>query len=177
VTRVTTIGVAIPIPEPYGSELKRCRLSFGDASASGIPTHVTLLPPTEVDETDLPAIESHLHEVAASRQPFVLHLRGTGSFRPVSPVVFIAVVEGISACEVLTNAVRSGPLERDLSFPYHPHVTVAQQVPDEALNAAFSALADFECTFSVRAFSLYVHGDDDMWRESQTFELAAAWVG
>jgi 2'-5' RNA ligase len=91
-------------------------------------------------------------------------------------VVFIAVVEGISACEVLTNAVRSGPLERDLSFPYHPHVTVAQQVPDEALNAAFSALADFECTFSVRAFSLYVHGDDDMWRESQTFELAAAWV-
>jgi 2'-5' RNA ligase len=176
VTRVTTIGVAIAIPEPYGSELQRCRISFGDASAGGIPTHVTLLPPTEVDDADLPAIESHLYDVAAGRRPFVLHLRGTGTFRPVSPVVFIAVVEGISACEVLTNAVRSGPLDRELSFPYHPHVTLAQQISDEALDAAFVALADFDCAFSVPAFSLYVHGDDDVWRESRTFELAAARV-
>jgi 2'-5' RNA ligase len=176
VTRVTTIGVAIAIPEPYGSELQRWRITFVYSSADGIATHVTLLPPTEVDEADLLTIESHLYDVAAGRRPFVLHLRGTGTFRPVSPVVFIAVVEGISACEVLTNVVRSGPLDRELSFPYHPHVTVAQQISDEALDAAFAALTDFDCTFSVEAFSLYVHGDDDVWRESRTFELAAARV-
>ena len=33
--------------------------------------------------------------------------------------------------------MRSGPLERELKFPYHPHVTVAHDLPEEALDRAF----------------------------------------
>ena len=46
---MATIGVAIAIPEPFGSELQRHRASFGDPQASAIPTHVTLVPPTDID--------------------------------------------------------------------------------------------------------------------------------
>ncbi len=41
-----TLGVSLVVPEPYGSLLQRRRAGFGDPAAHGIPTHVTLLPPT-----------------------------------------------------------------------------------------------------------------------------------
>ncbi len=66
-----------------------------------------------------------------------MHLRGTGTFRPVSPVVFVTVAEGISGCEQLASSVRRGPLAADLQFPYHPHVTVAHHLDDDTLDRAF----------------------------------------
>ena len=55
--RTRTIGVAIPIPEPYGRALQQVRESFGDPLARSIPTHITLLPPTEVAADDLDDID------------------------------------------------------------------------------------------------------------------------
>ena len=167
---MTTIGVAIPVPEPWASELQRYRAAFGDPLADAIPTHVTLVPPTAVED-ELTAIERHLAKVATTTEPFVLRLRGTGTFRPVSPVVFIAVAEGISSCEVLADAARSGMLAQPLAFPYHPHVTVAHDIDDQALDTAFDRLADYECLFEVEAFSLYVHGIDGVWRPQRSFPL------
>lgn len=166
-----TIGVAIAIPEPYGSELQRHRASFGDLQAYSIPTHVTLLPPTEVDDEGMPAVEAQLHAAAERTAPFRMHLRGTATFRPVSPVVFVAVTEGISSSEVLASRIRSGVLAQELSFPYHPHVTVAHDVDDAALDRAFDKLADFECSFDVSAFHLYLHGQDGVWRPVHEFAL------
>ena len=73
---------------------------------------------------------AHLARAASAVPPFDIHLRGTGTFRPVSPVVFVTLAEGISGCEVLADAVRQGPLEVDLHFPYHPHVTIAHHLDD-----------------------------------------------
>jgi 2'-5' RNA ligase len=86
-------------------------------------------------------------------------------------VVFVAVVEGISSCEQLASAVRQGPLAIDLSFPYHPHVTVAHDLHEEALDRAFGELADFECSFEVDDFHLYVHDDREGWRPTRNFAL------
>ena len=104
---------------------------------------------------------------------FRIHLRGSGTFRPVSPVVFINVVEGIGECEQLELAARSGVLAQDVRFHYHPHVTVAHEVPDEALDRAFVEMRDFEATFDVEALWLYEHGDDGVWRPQQQFPLRA----
>jgi 2'-5' RNA ligase len=167
---MTTIGVAIAVPEPWGTELQRHRAAFGDPSAEAIPTHVTLVPPTEVGDP-LEKVERHLGDVASVTDPFRLHLRGTATFRPTSPVVFVAISEGISACEMLAGAIRQGPLEQDLAFPYHPHVTVAHDIDDEALDWAFGQLADFSCVFDVVAFHLYLHGDDGVWRPERSYPL------
>jgi 2'-5' RNA ligase len=144
-----TIGVAIPIPEPYGSALQRVRESFGDPLARSIPTHITLLPPTEVAADDLDDIDKHLRTIAESEQPFDIHLRGTGTFHPVSPVVFVSVVLGISDCERVESRVRSGPLARDLTFPYHPHVTVAHDLPPDVLQRAFDEMGSYDVRFEV----------------------------
>ncbi|WP_207782664.1 2'-5' RNA ligase family protein [Phytoactinopolyspora limicola] len=170
-----TIGVALPIPEPYGSELQDWRRSFGDPLADAIPSHITLVPPTEIkDGSDhhYVQVQEHLAAVAASFPRFRVHLRGTATFMPVSPVVFVALAEGISACERLSMAIRTGPLPVELSFPYHPHVTVAHYLPDEAMRNAFKTLAGYEAVFDAIAFSLYEHGADGFWRRERDFHLA-----
>ena len=166
-----TIGVAVPIPEPWATELQDYRTSVGDLTATQIPTHITVIPPTEIEDADLPAIESHLADAAATVDTFDIHLRGTGSFRPVSPVVFVTVAEGISQCEVLANALRTGPLAVELSFPFHPHVTIAPPLDDTALDRAFRDLASFECRFEVDSFGLYVHDDGLGWHPTREFAL------
>lgn len=168
-TGLRTIGVAIAIPNPWGDVLQNWREKVGDPLARAIPTHVTLLPPTQVDPSALDRIERHLRGVAASEQAFDLHLRGTGTFRPVSPVVFVQLASGIAQCERLASSVRSGPLCRDLPFPYHPHVTVAHDLPDQSLDQAFDELSGFEARFAVSGFSLFEHGRDGVWRPQRYF--------
>ena len=166
------IGVAVAIPEPWASELQDYRTGVGDSMAATIPTHITLVPPTEVTDDELAEIEEHLVAVAAEVPAFDVHLRGTGTFRPVSPVVFVSLVEGISQCEQLADAVRRGPLAVDLAFPYHPHVTIAHDVAEGRLDQAFDELADFECEFGVEDFRLYVHDQERGWTPTRYFSLA-----
>ncbi|MFC6154380.1 2'-5' RNA ligase family protein [Nocardioides yefusunii] len=168
---MTTIGVAVAIPEPWGTRLQEYRTSLGDTTAHTIPTHITLIPPTEIDAADLPAVEQHLAEVSARHAAYRVHLRGTGTFRPVSPVVFVQVSEGIPGCEMLAADLRSGPLAVDLDFPYHPHVTIAHHLDDAGLDRAFTELADFDCAFSADEFHLYVHDDVTGWVPSRAFAL------
>lgn len=165
------IGVAIDIPEPWGSFLNRCRAAAGDPQAGYVPTHLTLLPPTEVDTDADDAVLAHLDRVATGHPPFHLLLRGTGTFRPVTEVVFVAVAAGISECERLAADVRSGPLARETTYPYHPHVTVAQDVPADALDAVFAELAGFEAAFEAASFRLFTHNGDRRWRPWRDFAL------
>ena len=163
------IGVAIGIPEPYGRELQGWREHLGDPNAHRIVPHVTLVPPTEVDSSLLPAIDEHLRTIAVSEASFDIRLRGSATFRPVSPVVFVPLVQGISECERLQARVRSGPLARDVSFPYHPHVTVAHDLPSDALDRAFDAVRGYDATFRVWGFTLFELGADEVWVPQRDF--------
>ncbi|MFJ8358875.1 2'-5' RNA ligase family protein [Streptomyces sp. NPDC093984] len=173
-----TIGVSIAVPEPHGSELQELRAGFGDAAARCIPTHVTLLPPTEVDSADLPAIEAHLVAVAAAGRPFPMRLAGTGTFRPLSPVVYVKVVEGAEACSRLQRQVRdpSGPVARELLFPYHPHVTVAHGIDDASMDRAYEELADYAAEWPCTGFALYEQGADGVWRKLREYPFGSAVV-
>ncbi|WP_435822733.1 2'-5' RNA ligase family protein [Micromonospora arborensis] len=164
------IGIAVDIPEPWGAQLTRRRVEAGDPLA--VPAHVTLLGPTEIRTANLPAVERHLAAVAAAHLPFALHLRGTGTFRPVTQVVFVAVAAGISECELLAAAIAAAPgLHRELRFPYHPHVTVAQDVAPEALDKVYEDLADFSAMFEVEAFTLFSHSGQARWQPRRDFRL------
>jgi 2'-5' RNA ligase len=164
-------GVAVTVPQPWGTQLQEARAAFGDPMAAAIPPHVTLLPPTEAGPQEMAVVDAHLRAVTAASRPFEVVLAGTGTFRPVSPVVFVQVSQGIAACEVLERAIRSGPLRRDLQFPYHPHVTVAHHLDDAALDTAFDSLAGFRCEFAVSAVELYRHDDDGVWRAARSYPL------
>jgi 2'-5' RNA ligase len=168
-----TIGVAVEIPPPWAEFLQEARERFGDPLARAIPAHLTLLPPTVVQRVALGGIVEHLEHVGRSTVGFEIVLAGTDTFRPVSPVVFVRVQEGAGACDRLQRAVRTGPLERELTFPFHPHVTVAHHLDDDALDRAAKELADFAAAFDVDGFVLYEHGVDAVWRPRRRFGFGA----
>jgi 2'-5' RNA ligase len=106
-----------------------------------------------------------------------MHLSGTGTFRPTSQVVFIQVATGVSDCEVLEREIRSGPLNRELTFPYHPHVTVAMDIDDARLDDAYEGLAGFVARFSVDRFVLFARDPKGRWNWRREFPLAGAPAG
>jgi 2'-5' RNA ligase len=170
--RSVRLGVAFDIPEPWGSQLTRRRVRAGDPLAKYVPAHLTLLGPTDVDRAALSGVEEHLATVAAEHPPYTLHLRGTGTFRPVTEVVFVAVAAGISECEQLAAAIGAvDPLRRETKFPYHPHVTVAHDVPAAVLDEVYHDLAGFSARFRVDRFTLFEHRGDGRWKPRRDFLL------
>lgn len=165
------VGVAITVPEPYGAQLQEARARLGDPWATFIPPHITLLGPTAVAPADAAAVHEHLADVASRCSPFVVRLRGTATFRPVSPVAFVQVADGIAGCEKLEADVRQGPLAQELRFHYHPHVTVAHELSDEQLDHALDELATFDASFVVTRFHCYRRGDDEVWRAQAEYRL------
>ena len=122
-------------------------------------------------------VEAHLQGVAARHGAFTMHLRGSSTFRPISPVVFVPLVQGIGECERLETDVRSGPLLRDVKFPYHPHVTVAHELPDDVLDRAFAELAGYDARFQVWGFTMFEKGADSVWRPQRDFPFATPLPG
>jgi 2'-5' RNA ligase len=166
-----TLGVAIAIPQPHASVLTKWRRLAGDRAADLIFPHVTLLPPTPVPADALPEIDAHLLAAAGRCPAFVMHLSGTGTFRPASPVVFVQVARGVANCEALEAAVRTGPLARELDFPYHPHVTIAQDVDDASLDAAYDGMSGFVARFAVERFVLFSRDCAGRWQWRREFPL------
>jgi 2'-5' RNA ligase len=166
-----TIGVSIAVPDPYAAQIQDARAGYGDPLARSIPTHVTLLPPTEVPAQALDAVERQLDAAAALHRPFEVRLRGSGTFRPVSPVVFVRVDAGVQDCLEVEASVRSGLLARELAFPYHPHVTVAHAVEEAVLDRAHAEFRSYRAEFTVPGFSLYRFGEDEVWRPMRSFRF------
>jgi 2'-5' RNA ligase len=165
-----TVGVVIDVPEPHAGLIREARRTWGDPEADAVPPHVTIVAPVSVDPDEMPVLEEHLARAVVGCAPFRMRLRGTGTFRPVSPVIFLAVAEGIPGCEDLERRVRCGPWEVDLRFPYHPHVTVAFGLTDGALDQAFAEMSGFEAVFTVAAIHLYELGETG-WTARATYPL------
>ena len=121
----------------------------------------------------LNSIDAHLQSVASKSMPIRIQLRGTATFRPVSPVVFLAVVDGIAGCEKLEKAVRRGPLLRRRRFPYHPHVTLVHNMPEEVLDRAFEEYANYSAIFVADGITLYQQELDGVWHAIRDYRLSA----
>ena len=54
-----------------------------------------------------------------------------------------------------------------LDFPYHPHVTVAHHLDEDALDRAFESPAPTSAaTSGSSSIELYTHDEDGVWRVS-----------
>jgi 2'-5' RNA ligase len=173
-SETAVLGVVVSIPEPWAQLLVEWRRKCGDPQANLVPPHVTLLPPTEVPVAERAEISAHLARVAAGHPPFDMRLAGTDTFRPVSEVVFVAVARGMAECERIAGAVRTGPLARPLNFPYHPHVTVAHDVPTDMLDMASAGLSDLEAQFRVASFTEFEQLPGGAWAVAREYPLTGS---
>jgi 2'-5' RNA ligase/8-oxo-dGTP pyrophosphatase MutT (NUDIX family) len=147
------LGVIARLPEPLGIHVQAWRRALGDPVAERIVPHLTLAPPQTVAERDLDRAVALVERVAADTVPFLVELEGAATFLPASPVAYLVAREGGPGLEALETALRESPLDRR-THPFHPHVTVVQDLPADRIEAAAAELAGFRAVFPVRDLAL-----------------------
>ena len=166
-------GVLIAIPEPWVTQLTELRLRLGDLQGAQIPAHITLMPPVPVPVDQREEVIQHLRRVAAAHQPFRIRLHGGDSFRPASPVAYVKLDQGAHECQELALDVASGPLAIPQRFPYHPHVTLAQDVDESAIDLAVDMGDMFEASWLVPGFRLDRVDPTGMYSSMALFDFEA----
>jgi 2'-5' RNA ligase len=131
------------LPNPVAAEVDGLRRAVGDRSLGRVPPHLTLVPPVNVPEARLGDALAVLRSAASATAPVRVRLGPPASFLPHTPVLYLGVSEGEDAVNSLRERVFHEPLARPLSWPYIPHVTLAESLARERLTAAISALADY----------------------------------
>ncbi|WP_074788512.1 2'-5' RNA ligase family protein [Austwickia chelonae] len=168
---MTRVGVAIALPEPHAGVLQDARRRFGDRQADLVRTHITLAGPREVLTREMTRIQEHVAVVCARSNPFDVLLRGTDSFRPVTQVSYLRVRTGAEECRALSAAICSGPLDAPQRYPYHPHVTLAHDLPEDVLDRAEQEFSEYSLDFRVQSVGLYTCDRHDRWRLLRDFVL------
>jgi 2'-5' RNA ligase/GNAT superfamily N-acetyltransferase len=144
------MGVALLLDPPVSDEIEGLRRALGDPSVGRMPPHVTLVPPVNVKEGDLGEVLRILRVAAsASKGPMALTLGSVTSFLPDNPVAFLSVGGDLDSLAALREAVFRGPLERALSWPWVPHVTVADGLAEDRVLVAAACLDGYRALVKV----------------------------
>jgi 2'-5' RNA ligase/ribosomal protein S18 acetylase RimI-like enzyme len=157
------LGVALLVPAPLDKEVDGLRRALGDPARSRIPPHVTLVPPVNVREEDLPGALSVLRLAAAATRGFRATLGPGATFLPESPVVYLTLPEGATGVEELRRRVLVAPLDRRVGRPFVPHVTVRDDAPLSLVDKAVAALASFSVEVRFTALHLLEEGEGRVW--------------
>jgi 2'-5' RNA ligase len=165
------LGASLPVPEPLAGELLRARLEYGDSEA--VAPHITVIPPAPLPEARVEEAVGRMCRLAAHFAEFRVRVRGTGTFRPVSPVVYAAVVEGFDRCRELEALIRPALGVGGGRFPYHPHVTVLNGCDAATLDRAQRDWKDVDCSFEAVAVAVALYSEDEGWRPLKSLALRA----
>src|ERR687896_1188900 len=161
------LGVVARLPEPLATHVQAWRRALGDPAAERIVPHLTLVPPQTVAERDLDRAVALVERAAAEAVPFLVELDGAATFLPDSPVAYLAVREGGPALADLEAALQESPLDRR-THSFHPHVTLAQDLPPDRIEATARELAGFRAAFPVRELAVLREERDEgrerVWR-------------
>jgi 2'-5' RNA ligase len=162
------LGVALLLPSPVREEVDGLRGALGDAALGRVPPHLTLVPPVNVRQESLGRALATLRRAAgAGPRRLRLTLGPVSTFLPDSPVIYLAVAGDLEALHGLRDRVFSGPLERPLSWPFVPHVTLADQADPDRIAAAVDILGHYQAVVTIEAVHLLQevgHGADRRWQ-------------
>lgn len=148
-----TLGVVIPMPEPQRSVLREWRRKFGGADTESIDPHITLISGGYLKSWAQAA--ARVREVAQESSRFTVRLAAARSFQPASDVVYLPLAAGAERFWALHEALLAGPLRHESKFDYHPHLTIAQNVAEADLAAAYTALQEVDLRFEVHSVQLF----------------------
>lgn len=143
------LGVVLVVAGTAGHQIDGIRRALGDGAYGRIPTHLTLVPPVNVNEADLPSVLEVVHSAAARARPLRLELGPVTTFWPDTPVLYLAVGGDIAGLHRLRDAVFSGPLARPLTWPFVPHVTLAEDRTPEELPLLVELLRGFHAEVTI----------------------------
>ncbi len=151
------VGVVLMVPHPVAPEIDGLRRACGDRQRERIEPHLTLVPPVNIPVAELPAALAILRAAAADQAvpsaidragatALDLRLGPPASFLPDSATLHLGVDGAPAALDRLLrlrSQVFLAPLARPRTWPYVPHVTIADDVEPGRIERAIAVLADF----------------------------------
>ena len=152
--------MALLLPAPFDAEVDGMRRALGDGTLGRMPAHLTLVPPVNVREDRLGEALAVLRRAAASTRPFAVHLGPPATFLPDNPTLYLAAAGDIQA---LRDKVFVDPLARPLTWPFVPHVTLADEADPDRIAAANHALAGYEVDVTFHRVHLLREGPGRVW--------------
>lgn len=153
------LGVALLLPEPVRTEVEGLRRALGDPTLPRIPPHLTLVPPVNVREDRLSDALAVLRQAAAATKPLRLTLGPPATFLPANPTIYLEVAGDLA----VRDRVFREPLARSLTWPFVPHVTIADDIDPQRIPAALAALADYRAEITVDRVHLLQEGEGRTW--------------
>ena len=129
--RLNVFALVIYIPDPLGRFLDDLRREL--APHSNPHAHVSVLPPRPL-AMDWQAAAGQARALTEGWAPFEIELAGLQVF-PVTNVIYIEIGAGAADLRRMHAAMNTGALEFQEPFPYHPHITLAQEIPPQEVQA------------------------------------------
>ncbi|HEX2041939.1 MAG TPA: GNAT family N-acetyltransferase [Acidimicrobiales bacterium] len=157
------LGVALVVPHPLDREIDTLRRATGDGTFGRVPAHLTLVPPVNVREDRMGDALAVLRAAAAATRPFRIRLGSPTTFLPDNPVLYLPVEKGAAEVVALRERVFRDPLARPLTWPFVPHVTVADEADPSCIAAAQQALAGYRTDVSFDRVHLLQEGPGRVW--------------
>ena len=154
------LGVALLVPAPLDAEIDGMRRALGDGTLGRMPAHLTLVPPVNVREDRLGEALAVLRRAAAISRPFTVSLGPPATFLPDNPTLYLAVTGEVQA---VRDRVFVEPLARPLTWPFVPHVTLADEAAPDRITAALAALADYRVDVTFDRVHLLREGPGRVW--------------
>jgi 2'-5' RNA ligase len=121
------------LPEPLAGFLNSLRCELVPRCQA--KTHVTVLPPRPLAEGLPETAWNDLNDALDGFPPFRVELTSIEVFEGTN-VIYLSVGAGYRELEKMHTVLNRGPLKFDEPFEYHPHVTLAQQLLPDQVEAA-----------------------------------------
>jgi 2'-5' RNA ligase len=131
VEQLSLYALVIYLPDPLRSFLDELRLEM--APACNPHAHVSVLPPRTLPVPPALAIDE-ARQVLAEVPAFEIALGHIEVF-PVTDVIYISVEAGADQLRRMHQSLNRGTLAYDEPFPYHPHITLAQEIESGRLDS------------------------------------------
>lgn len=162
------------VPEPLGGYLNRLRSSL--VPGCQLRSHVTLLPPRRLGSNPAALVEE-LRERTRGLAPFQVTLGDVEIFE-TTRVIYLGIERGWSQIEDFHSRLGAGIFAFEEYFPFHPHVTLAQEVAGADFERALDLAREtwdrcpYPRTFEVSALTFVRNIDPNHWAALSEHALA-----
>ena len=131
--RLNVYALVIYIPDPLGGFLDDLRREL--VPGCNPHAHVSVLPPRPLP-ANWHGAGAQVQALTARRQPFPVKLGDLRIF-PVTNVIYIEVDAGREEFAYLHDSLNEDALIFEEPFVYHPHVTLAQEIPPDQVQPTY----------------------------------------
>jgi 2'-5' RNA ligase len=161
------------IPDPLGKFLDDVRRIL--SPGCNPRAHVTLMPPRPLSGTVDHSVQQ-IERCTQSLEAFELHATSIGVF-PKTNVIYIEIGMGRDALLDIHRQLNHGPLAFREPYAFHPHITLAQEIPAGLVSASVEAAREmwasyrYGKTFMVEEMTFVQNTLLNHWKDLATVHL------